>query len=168
MIWNVSAFCIQVSWRASPHAGAVLWSWKENYVNASIPKDQLNNVFFIIFISLKISPRKLFQNILYSPNRFFVLFALKQLCTLLSRFSSFLPWHNLPRAARKLLQCMFPFLMDCCRRKKNARSAETFSMYNSLSYGLRKKKAARSAETFSKLTSFFSGLRRNRPESVCR
>ena len=126
MIWNVSAFCIQVSWRASPHAGAVLWSWKENYVNASIPKDQLNNVFFIIFISLKISPRKLFQNILYSPNRFFVLFALKQLCTIVFRFSYFLPWIDLPRAARKLFQCLLRFLMDCCRRRARARSAEFF------------------------------------------
>ena len=36
-----------------------------------------------------------------------------------------------------------------------ARSADIFSIYNSLSYGLRKKKAERSAEMFSKLTSIF-------------
>ena len=59
-----------------------------------------------------------------------------------------------------------------------ARSAENFSMYNSISYGLLmynsnsygllKKKSARSAEIFSILKLFFSILLKNRPESVCR
>ena len=83
--------------------------------------------------------------------------------TLLFRFSSFLPYNNLTRAAKRF-QCILLFLMDCCRRAR-AERRNVFNIYtcNSLSYGLRKKKAARSAEMFSKLTSFFSSWRRNRP-----
>ena len=113
-------------------------------------------------------PCKYFQNILYSPNWFFV---------------PFLPWNNgvlsssvcLPfyldtivRAQRGNFFNVYFLLLRIAAEEGRARSAETFSIYDSLSYGLRKKKAARSAGNFSKLTSIFIGLRRNRPESVCR
>ena len=111
-------------------------------------------------------PCKSFQNILYSPNRFFVLLALKQWCTLLFRLSSFLPWHNRPRAARKLFNVYFHFLWIAAEEGR-ARSGETFSIYNSLSYGLRKKKTAQRGKCF-KFDIIFSSWRRNRPESVCR
>ena len=112
------------------------------------------------FVKIAPLPCKSFQNILYSPNRFFVLFALKQLCTLLFRLSSFLPWHNLPRAARKFFQCIprnyFLFLWIAAEEGR-ARSAETFSIYNSLSYGLRKKGRAQRGK-FLKLDIIFLKL----------
>ena len=43
--------------------GAVWEGPRENYVNASIPKDQPNNIFlshFIIFVFVKIAPMQIF------------------------------------------------------------------------------------------------------------
>ena len=59
------------------------------------------------------------------------------------------------RSAETFFNVYFLCLWIAAEEKGRACSAETFSLYNSLSHGLRKKKAARSAEKFSKLTSNF-------------
>ena len=66
-----------------------------------------------------------------------------------------LPWHTTFRAQRGNFFDVYFLFLWIAAEEGRARSAETFSIYNSLSYGLRKKKAVRSAETFSKLTSNF-------------
>ena len=95
-------------------------------------------------------PYESFQNILHSPNRFFVLFCLKiNVYSPLPFF--FLFTLTIFRAQRRnFFNVYFKFLMDCCRRSARARaeSADNFSIYNSLSYGLLKKKAARCVESF--------------------
>ena len=113
------------------------------------------------------------------------LFVLEQWCTLLLRLASVLTWHNRPRAARKLFQCIPPFLMDCCRRKRARAQRGIFSLYNTVidkktihkkaSYTITRflmdcvRKRPRAArKMFQSWRQFFSGLRRNRPENVCR
>ena len=110
-------------------------------------------------------PVRAIRESLYSPNRFFVLFAVKQWCTLLFRFSCCLPWHV---SYKMTNQTQFSYLKICIFRqlvpiifpsddKGRARSAEKVSILNHIYLiflWLAKKKAARSAENFSNLTSF--------------
>ena len=72
-------------------------------------------------------------------------FSFKTFCTLQTGSSSFLPWnncvlsysvvlpftlaHNLPRAARKFLRRILPFLMDCCRRRARAQRGNVFNIW---------------------------------------
>ena len=95
-----------------------------------------------------------------------------------------------PFCLETIVYSPLPFVFRFTLTQSSARSAETFSMYTSFSYGLLQKKGARAArkffqcmsrflfclrrrpraarKIFPKLTSFFSNWRRNRPESVCR
>ena len=97
----------------------------------------------MILISFKIPPSKSFQNILYSPNP-----VLRPFC--------------LETIVYSPLPVFFLFTLT----QSSARSAETFSMYSSFSYGLLQKKGARAArKTFQYIPHFLMDCIRKRPRN---
>ena len=83
-------------------------------------------------------PCKSFQNILYSPNWFFVPFCLET-----------------------MVYSPLPFVFLFSLTQSSALSAETFSMYTSFSYGLLQKNAARAArKIFQYMPEYLRGHKR--------